>query len=63
MNHKIEAALIGTLFEEEELDKKTNYYNQVAKDEKGHKKFTGAFTGGFTAGYRNSCGSKEGWAP
>jgi len=23
----------------------------------------GAFTAGFDAGYKNTCGSREGWAP
>ncbi len=26
-------------------------------------RWQGAFTGGFTAGYKNTCGSKDGWAP
>lgn len=34
-----------------------------AKDDKGHMRWEGAFTGGFTAGYKNTCGSKDGWAP
>lgn len=55
--------LIGTLFEEEEIQKKSNIYNQEARDEKGRKRFHGAFTGGFSAGYFNTVGTKEGWAP
>ena len=43
--NKLQSILIGTLFEEEEIDKKTNIYNMVARDEKGHKRWHGAFTG------------------
>ena len=62
-NHFLDKKLIGTLFKEEELDKKENYHNQVARDEKGNKHWHGAFTGGFQAGYKNTCGSRDGWAP
>lgn len=55
--------LIGTLFEEEEIQKKSNFYTQEAKDAKGKKRFHGAFTGGFSAGYFNTVDTKEGWAP
>ena len=34
-----------------------------ARDDKGHKRFHGAFEGGFEAGYKNTVGSKQGWAP
>lgn len=54
---------IGTRFEEEEVNKKQNFYNQKAKDEKGRTRWQGAFTGGFIAGYHNTCGSKEGFQP
>jgi G patch domain-containing protein 1 len=37
--------------------------DQVAKDEKGRRRFHGAFTGGFSAGYFNTVGSIEGWQP
>lgn len=57
------AMMIGTLFEEEEIEKKKNFYSLPARDEKGRKRWVGAFTGGFTAGYKNTVGSKEGWAP
>ena len=54
----------GTIFEPEEIEKKKiAYSNQIAKDHKNHKRFTGAFTGGFSAGYFNTVGSKEGWKP
>ncbi len=55
--------LIGTLFDEEELNKKMNSNNVKAKDPMGNVRWKGAFTGGFEAGYRNTCGSKEGWVP
>lgn len=55
--------LIGTLFEEEELNKKMNSNNVKAKDPMGNVRWKGAFTGGFEAGYRNTCGSKDGWVP
>ena len=50
--------LLGTLFEEEEITKKDNFYNMEARDDKGHKRFHGAFDGGFEAGYKNTVGSK-----
>lgn len=53
--------MIGTLFEDEEMDKKQNMYNQPFRDAKGSKRLHGAFTGGFSAGYWNTVGSKEGW--
>lgn len=54
----------GTIFEPEEIEKKkVSYSNQIARDHKNHKRFTGAFTGGFSAGYFNTVGSKEGWKP
>lgn len=55
--------LIGTLFEEEELNKKMNINNTKMKDPMGNVRWKGAFTGGFEAGYKNTCGSKEGWVP
>ena len=55
--------LIGTLFEEEEIDKKLNANTIKNKDPMGNTRWQGAFTGGFSAGYRNTCGSKEGWQP
>lgn len=56
--------ILGTIFEPDEIDKKeSSYNNQVARDHKNHKRFTGAFTGGFSAGYFNTVGSKEGWTP
>lgn len=61
--HKIKQKFVGTLFEEEEISAKQNFYTQKAKDNKGHKRWTGAFTGGFVAGYNNTVGSKEGWKP
>ncbi|CAD8165235.1 unnamed protein product [Paramecium octaurelia] len=62
-NHFLDKKLIGTLFEEEEITKKDNFYNMEARDEKGHKRFHGAFEGGFEAGFKNTVGSKQGWAP
>ena len=61
--HKIKQKFVGTLFEEEEISAKQNFYTQKGKDSKGHKRWTGAFTGGFVAGYHNTVGSKEGWKP
>ena len=61
--NKLQKHLVGTLFDEEEQDKKTNLNNMKAKDPSGRTRWQGAFTGGFTAGYKNTCGSKEGWAP
>ncbi len=61
--HRIKQKFLGTLFEEEEISAKQNFYTQKAKDNKGHKRWTGAFTGGFVAGYNNTVGSKEGWKP
>lgn len=55
--------LIGTLFEEEEHNKKMNINTVKAKDPNGNTRWKGAFTGGFEAGYRNTCGSKDGWVP
>ncbi|KAM3147358.1 hypothetical protein pb186bvf_000609 [Paramecium bursaria] len=62
-NTFLDKKLLGTLFEEEEITKKDNFHNQIARDDKGHKRFHGAFEGGFQAGYNNTVGSKEGWAP
>ncbi|CAD8068580.1 unnamed protein product [Paramecium sonneborni] len=62
-NHFLDKKLLGTLFEEEEITKKDNFYNMEARDEKGHKRFHGAFEGGFEAGFKNTVGSKQGWAP
>lgn len=39
--------LIGTLFEEEELNKKMNINNTKLKDPFGNVRWKGAFTGGF----------------
>lgn len=39
--------LVGTLFEEEEQDKKTHLGNMKAKDPNGNVRWKGAFTGGF----------------
>jgi hypothetical protein len=39
--------LIGTLFEEEEQNKKMNYNSIKAKDPNGNTRWKGAFTGGF----------------
>lgn len=50
--------LIGTLFEEEEQNKKMNLANMKAKDPQGNTRWKGAFHGGFEAGYGNTCGSK-----
>lgn len=50
--------LIGTLFEEEELNKKMNINSVKNKDPMGNVRWKGAFTGGFEAGYRNTVGSK-----
>lgn len=55
--------LLGTLFDEDEILNKQNFYNIKAKDDKDKVRWTGAFTGGFTAGYHNTVGSKEGWNP
>lgn len=55
--------LIGTLFEEEELNKKMNANSVKLKDPMGNVRWKGAFTGGFEAGFKNTCGSKEGWTP
>jgi len=61
--NKFQKYLVGTLFDEEEQDKKTNLSNIKAKDPMGNTRWKGAFTGGFEAGYKNTCGSKDGWAP
>ena len=61
--NKYHRHLVGTLFDEEEQDKKTNLHNMKAKDPMGNTRWKGAFTGGFEAGYKNTCGSKDGWAP
>lgn len=37
--------------------------DQVARDDRGQRRFHGAFTGGFSAGYFNTVGSREGWQP
>lgn len=55
--------LIGTLFEQEEQNKKINIHNIKNKDPMGNTRWKGAFTGGFEAGFKNTCGSKEGWEP
>ena len=55
--------LIGTLFEEEEHNKKMNINSVKAKDPFGNTRWKGAFTGGFEAGFKNTCGSKDGWTP
>jgi hypothetical protein len=55
--------LVGTLFEEDDLDNTQGYFNRIARDEKGSKKLHGAFTGGFVAGYKNTVGSEHGWNP
>jgi len=37
-----------------------------AKDDQGHKRFTGAFTGGWKEsdiGFKGTCGSEEGFIP
>lgn len=62
-NAFLDKKLIGTLFEDEEITKKDNIFNQEARNDKGQKRFHGAFEGGFEAGYKNTVGSKEGWAP
>ena len=54
---------VGTLWEDEELEKNESYHDRFAKDEKGRRRFHGAFTGGFSAGYRNTVGSEAGWTP
>ena len=61
--NKFQRHLVGTLFDEEEQEKKTNLHNMKAKDPMGNTRWKGAFTGGFEAGYKNTCGSKDGWAP
>lgn len=53
--------LVGTLFDEDQLDEHKGYFSRVHRDEKGSKKFHGAFTGGFVAGYNNTVGSETGW--
>ena len=55
--------LIGTLFDEEEITKKSNLQTIKNKDPMGNTRWQGAFTGGFTAGYKNTCGSNQGWQP
>lgn len=62
-NSFLDKKMLGTLFQEEEITKKDNQYNQIARDDKGHKRFHGAFEGGIEAGYHNTVGSREGWAP
>ena len=37
----MESLLIGTLFEEDEIDTKQNFYTQIARDHLGHKRFHG----------------------
>lgn len=54
--------LVGTLFDEDQLDEQKGYFSRVHRDEKGSKKFHGAFTGGFVAGYNNTVGSELGWS-
>jgi hypothetical protein len=54
---------VGTLFDEEEQEKKTSLHNMKARDPMGNTRWKGAFTGGFEAGYKNTCGSKDGWTP
>ena len=61
--NKFQKYLVGTLFDEEEQDKKTNLSTIKAKDPMGNTRWKGAFTGGFEAGYKNTSGSKDGWAP
>ena len=61
--NKIQRYLAGTLFDEVEQENKTNLSNIKAKYPFGKTMWKGAFTGGFEAGYKNTCGSKEGWAP
>ena len=59
----IRKKLVGSLFEEDEIEIKQNSFTRFARDDKNHLRWSGAFTGGFTAGYKNTVGSKEGWAP
>src|SRR3990167_2442361 len=54
--------LVGTLFDEDQIDEQKGYFSRVHRDEKGSKKFHGAFTGGFVAGYNNTVGSEMGWS-
>ena len=39
------------------------YLLNKGMDDTGKKRLHGAFTGGFEAGFKNTCGSKHGWAP
>jgi len=38
-------------------------HDQLGVDDQGRKHFHGAFKGGNQAGFKNTVGSKEGWAP